>query len=289
MRRHPLAPLLYIAPLLALLGFVFGYPIVRIVEFSFKMVRGIDGPWIGWRNYELVLTQGLFWESLRHNLVLLLAIPAMVLIALILSVLLYERLRGWKVYRVILFLPYIISVPILAAVVKRMFQFDGPVNTALRAAGLDVLAVDWLGSSTFALFTVMLVIISRESALGVILFLARLLSLDEALIEAARLDGANWGQRLWYVILPQMREVITFFVVVSAITMLASVFAYIYMIGGGRGGPGTSTSVIELYIFNALIRSSLPGVAAAVSVMLLAASALLIVPFFTRRRAEGGR
>ena len=67
-----LTPYLYVAPLVALLLFVFGYPLVRIFEFSFKMVRGIDGPWIGLRNYELVLSQDLFWESVRHNLLLLL-------------------------------------------------------------------------------------------------------------------------------------------------------------------------------------------------------------------------
>ena len=73
-----LTPYLYVLPLAALLAFVFGYPLVRIFEFSFKMVRGIDGPWIGWRNYQLVLGQPLFWESVRHNLLLLLAVPLMV-------------------------------------------------------------------------------------------------------------------------------------------------------------------------------------------------------------------
>ena len=53
-----LTPYLYVLPLVALLAFVFGYPLVRIFEFSFKMVRGIDGPWIGFRNYELVLVAG---------------------------------------------------------------------------------------------------------------------------------------------------------------------------------------------------------------------------------------
>ena len=60
------------------------------------MVRGINGPWIGFRNYELVLTQSLFWESVLHNLQLLLAIPAMVVISLLVSILLYERVAGWK-------------------------------------------------------------------------------------------------------------------------------------------------------------------------------------------------
>jgi ABC-type sugar transport system permease subunit len=287
MHSSRLTPYLYVAPLVALLLFVFGYPLVRIFEFSFKMVRGIDGPWIGFRNYELVLSQSLFWESVLHNIYLLLAVPFMVGWSLIISVILYERLKGWKLYRIVLFLPYILAIPIIAVIVKKMFQFNGPVNEVLRWGGLDFLALDWIGSSDVALWTVMLLIIWRESALGIILFLARLLSLDESLIESAKIEGANWWQRLWYVIIPQMKIVIEFYIVVSVITILSAVFAYVFVIGGGRGGPGTSTMVVEFYIFNALIRSSLPGIASAVSVMLFLVSLLLIVPLFAiRRRAN---
>lgn len=282
-QRSRLAPYLYIAPMVALLLFVFGYPLVRIFEFSFKMVRGIDGPWIGLRNYELVLSQQLFWDSVQHNLQLLLAVPFMVVWSLLIAVVLYERLKGWKLYRVVLFMPYILAIPIIAVVMKKMFQFNGPVNEVLRWLSLDLLALDWIGSSDVALWTVMILIIWRESALGIILFLARLLSLDESLIESAKLEGASWWQRLWHVIVPQMKVVIEFYVVVSVITILSAVFAYVFMLGGGRGGPGTSTMVVELYIFNALIRTSLPGIASAVSVMLFLVSLLLIVPLFAMR------
>ena len=277
-------PYLYVAPLLALLLFVFGYPLVRIFEFSFKMVRGIDGPWIGWRNYELVLGQPLFWESVRHNLLLLVAVPFTVCWSLIIAVVLYERLKGWKLYRVVLFLPYILAVPIIAVIMKKIFLFDGPVNEVLRWIGLDFLALDWIGSSDVALWTVMMLIVWRESALGIILFLARMLSMDESLMEAARLEGATWWQRVWHVILPQMRGVMEFYIVTSVITILSAVFSYVFMMGGGRGGPGTSTMVVELYIFNALVRTSLPGIASAVSVMLFIVSLLLIVPLFAMRR-----
>jgi raffinose/stachyose/melibiose transport system permease protein len=278
------APYLYVAPLVVLLLFVFGYPLVRIFEFSFKMVRGIDGPWIGLRNYELVLNQPLFWESVRHNVMLLVAVPFMVAWSLLIAVVLYERLKGWKLYRVILFMPYILAIPIIAVIMKKVFQFNGPANEVLRWLSLDFLALDWIGSSDVALWTVMMLIIWRESALGIILFLARMLSLDESLMEAARLDGANWWQRVWHVIVPQMRVVMEFYIVTSVITILSAVFAYVFMIGGGRGGPGTSTMVVELYIFNALIRTSLPGIASAVSVMLFVVSLLLIVPLFAARR-----
>ena len=159
-----LTPYLFVLPLVLLLAFVFGYPIVRIFEFSFKMVRGIDGPWIGLRNYELVLSQPLFWESVSHNLLLLLAIPVMVAVSLLISIVLYERIRGWKLYRIVLFLPYILAIPIVAIVLKKMFQFSGPVNEVLRWMSLDFLALDWIGSSDVALWTVIMVVIWRESA-----------------------------------------------------------------------------------------------------------------------------
>ncbi|MCZ8133753.1 MAG: sugar ABC transporter permease, partial [Rhodobacteraceae bacterium] len=210
----------------------------------------------------------------------------MVAIALVLALLLYERLPGWRIHRTILFLPYILAIPIIAVVMKEMFQFSGPVNAVLTALSLDFMVLDWIGSADVALWTVMGLIVWRETALGVILFLSRLMALDESLIEAARQDGASWRQRAWFVLIPQMRGVIEFFVVISAITMLSAVFAYVYVIGGGRGGPGTATMVIELYIFNALIRTSLPGIAAAVSVMLFAVSLLLIWALFRVRRRE---
>ena len=282
-----LAPYLYVLPLAALLAFVFGYPLIKIFEYSFKMVRGIDGPWIGLRNYELILSQPLFWESVLHNLQLLLAIPVMVAVSLIVSVLLYERVAGWKIYRIIVFVPFVLAIPIIAVVMKRMFQFSGPVNEVLRWLSLDFMALDWIGSPDVALWTVMILIIWRESALGIILFLARLMSLDDSVIESAKIEGANWWQRLWHVILPQMRGVIEFYVVISVITMLAAVFSYIYVMGGGRGGPGTSTEVVELYIFNALIRSSLPGIASAASVLLFLVTGVLIFLLFrVRRRSE---
>lgn len=284
LQSQKLKPYLYVLPLILLLAFVFGYPLVRIFEFSFKLVRGVDGPWIGLRNYELILGQSLFWESVLHNIQLLLAIPAMVVISLLISILLYERIAGWKLYRIIVFVPFVLAIPIIAVVMKRMFQFSGPVNEVLRWLSLDFLALDWIGSSDVALWTVMILIVWRESALGIILFLARLLSLDESMLEAARLEGANWWQRVWHIILPQMRGVIEFYVVVSVITILAAVFSYVYVVGGGRGGPGTATMVIEFYIFNALIRTSLPGIAAAASVLLFLVSVLLIFPMFRARR-----
>lgn len=285
--RNPLTPYLFIAPLVALLFFIFGYPLVKIFEFSFRRIRGISGPWIGFENYRLIIKQPLFREAVEHNAQLLIAVPVIIAVSVIIAVLLFDRVPGWRMYRTIVFIPYILAIPIVAVVLKNFFQFEGAFNEGLRSLGFDDLAKDWLGSTDWALWTVMSVIIWREVGFGIVLMLARLLSLDEETLEAAELDGAGWWQRLWFVILPQMTGVIEFYAVVSFITMIAAVFSYIYMIS--KGGPGTSTMVLELYIFNFLTRNSLPGVASAVSVMLFLFSLVMILVLFWLRRAARER
>jgi len=285
--RNPITPYLFIAPLVLLLLLIFGYPLVQIFDFSFRRIRGIEGPWVGLENYQLILNQPLFQEADRHNLQLLIAVPIIILLSLVIAVVLYDRVPGWRIYRTIVFIPYILAVPIVAVVLKKFFQFDGPFNETLRLVGLETFALDWLGSPDIALWTIMSVIIWREVGFGIVLMLARLLSLDEEMLEAAELDGTNWWQRLWYVILPQMAGVIEFYFVVSFITMIAAVFSYVFMIT--KGGPGTSTMVLELYIFNFLTRNSLPGVASAVSVMLFLVTMALILLLFWLRRGERER
>src|SRR5512136_1943819 len=261
--RH--TPWLYLAPMLLVLLFTFGYPLVAIFDFSLRRIRGISGPFIGLKNYRQVIKDDVFHEAVVHNGILLLAVPIMTFIALILAVLLFDRPRGWQAYRSLLYIPFILATPVVGVIFSNMLQLNGVVNEGLRAGGLNVLALDWIGNPRLALWTLMAVVIWREVGFGIVLFLARLMSINEDLLDAARVDGASWWQRLWNVIVPQMKSVIEFFVVVSIITMLAWVFAYVYVIT--HGGPGTATMVMELYIFNFAFRmSQLPGIASAVAV-----------------------
>jgi ABC-type sugar transport system permease subunit len=285
LRTHRLTPFLYLAPALALLLFVFAYPLFAIFDFSLRRIRGATGPFIGLENYRQIFKDDVFREAVSHNAQLLLAVPILVAISLLLAVLLYDRVRGWQIYRNILFVPYILAVPVVGVVLSNMLQRNGVTNVLLRAAGLDFLALDWIGSARLALWTVMGVIIWREMGFGIVLFLARLLSLNEEIQDAAKIDGAGWWQRLLYVILPQMRGIVEFYTVVSVITMLAWVFSYVYVMT--RGGPGNATQIMELYIYNFAFRNSLPGIASAVAVILFVITLALIVPLFRfRARTE---
>ena len=283
--RNAFVPYLFVAPCVALLTFIFGYPLVKIFEFSFRQIRGFTGPFVGLRNYQLILNQPTFQDAVANNAKLLLAVPVIIVISVLIAIVLFERVRGWRVYRTILFVPYILSVPIVAVVLKNIFQFNGPFNETVRSLGMEFLALDWLGDPNVAIWTIMIVVIWREVGFGIVLMLSRLLGLNAETLEAAQLDGASWWQRVVYVIVPQMRGIIEFYAVVNIIGMVAAVFAYVFMVT--KGGPGTSTQVMELYIFNMLTRNALPGIASAVSVMLFIAFVIMIlILFFLLRRSR---
>ena len=282
-----LTPYLYLLPMLVLLLIVFGYPLVSIFNYSLRRIRVNTGPFIGLENYKTVLRDSVFREAATHNVLLLLSVPILLALSLFVAVVLYERVSGWYIYRSVLFVPYIIAVPIAGVVFSNLFQRSGAINQILNAVGLNFLALDWLGSEKLALWTVMLVIVWHEVGFGIVLFLARLLSLDESLQEAAMVDGAGWWQRLWYVTIPQLRTIIEFYVTITVIAILAWVFAYVYVMT--RGGPGTATQILELYIYNYAFRNGLPGIASAVAVMLFLVTLLLIIPLFRfRSQTETG-
>jgi ABC-type sugar transport system permease subunit len=153
--------------------------------------------------------------------------------------------------------------------------------------GLDFLAIDWLGDPKYALWTLMIIILWKELGFGIILFLARLMSLDYELYESAELDGAGWWGKLFYITIPQMKTVIEFFTIITVINMLSWVFAYSYTVT--LGGPGDATLVMELFIFNKLARSQMPrpGIASAASVLLFLGTAVLIFLLFRIRKQVG--
>jgi ABC-type sugar transport system permease subunit len=276
-------PLVWITPALAVVLFVFGYSMVELVRQSLAH----KGHWVGLENFRLTVTDPTFQTALGHNARLLLAVPVLVAVALLLAVLLFEALRGWRFHRATVFLPYVLPIPVVAVVFGQILQLNGMLNQGLRGVGLGGIAFDWLGDPGWALWSMSGVIVWKELGLGVILFLARLLSLPAETFEAARIDGARFFRLHRYVTVPQLGGVIAFYVVIEAITMVSWVFNYVYVISNGTGGPGEATQVSELYIYQNAFQYSAPDLAAAAAVLLFGATLVLIVLFFRIQRRAG--
>jgi raffinose/stachyose/melibiose transport system permease protein len=285
MRLSRIQPWLFCAPLLAGVALVFLWPLVSLFRYSFQRVGSayIESEFVGFDNFRYVYKDPLFWKAIANNGTLLLSVPILIAVSAIVATLLFDQVKGWRAYRTFVFLPYIISIPVVGIVFGYLFQKNGLVNSALGELGIA--GPDWLGSSSWAIWTIMAVIVWKELGFGVIVFLARLISVPEDIFEAARIDGAGWWARLRHIIVPQLAPAILFYAIVETITMLSWVFAYIYVMTAG--GPGNSTVVSEYYIYQQTFQNTVIGIGAAAAVTLLAfVSVLILARLWLTRKVE---
>jgi len=283
--KNEITPYLFLAPALIFILLVFAYPVLDLLRRSVTILRQGELEYIGLEAYRLALKDDVFWVSLFNNFRLILAVPILAILSLVFATLIYERVRGWNIYRTIVFIPYVMAIPVVGIIFSYILQFNGVLNTVLRNVGLDFIAFDWLGSSKFAIWSLMAVVIWKELGFGIVLFLARLASISEDLLDAAKLDGANWFQRLRHVIIPQTATVLEFYIVINIILMLSWVFAYVLVMT--KGGPGTSTWVMEYFIYQKAFRYTQMHIASAGAVLLLAfALVLMFLQARYRRQME---
>jgi ABC-type sugar transport system permease subunit len=281
-RRRALAlgHLPWVLPAAVVIVFVFGYSVFALFDQSFKYKE----QWVGFENFNLVLGDSLFRTAIWHNTLLLAAVPVLVALGTALALALFEVRNFVGLYRTAIFLPYILPIPVVGVVFGQLLQFNGALNSALRALNLPGFALDWLGDPQLSLPTMGAIIIWKEVGFGAILILARLMSLPYELFEAARIDGCNFWQMTRRVTIPQLKTVLVFYFINEAIVMVSWVFNYVYVMTNGQGGPGDSTFVSELYIYREAFQNQAPELAAAAAVMLLVATSVLIVGLFTMQR-----
>jgi ABC-type sugar transport system permease subunit len=271
---------LMILPATAFIGVVFIYPLVRLIDVSVHGgANGTEGP-ATLDNYRFVLGDDVFWKAVRHNLLLLLAVPVETVLAIGIALILNEGIRFWRTYRTLVFVPYVLSVPVLGASFLLLYGLHGVLNRILGGIGLGGLAQDWFGNPHWTLPSIASLIVYHEVGFGVVLLLARLLTLPPEPFDAARVDGASWWRVQRFVTLPQLRSVIVTFVVLELITMLSWVFAYVY--STTRGGPNFASYIVELYIFDNAFTFQSPSLAAAVAVLLLVPTTIVIALWLRR-------
>jgi ABC-type sugar transport system permease subunit len=281
-RTRGLGSYLMILPAAAFVAVIFLYPLVRLIGVSLHTgPRGTEGP-ATLDNYRFVLDDTVFWTAARHNLALLLAVPVATVLALAIALVLFEGIRFWRVYRTLVFVPYVLSVPVLGASFLLLYGLHGVLNQVLDGVRLGGLAQDWFGNPDWTLPSIASLIVYHEVGFGVVLFLARLLTLSPEPFDAARVDGATWWRVQRHVTLPQLRSVIVTYVVLELITMLTWVFAYVY--STTRGGPNFASYILELYVYDNALTFQSPSLAAAVAVLLLVPTTIVIALWLRRSK-----
>ena len=203
---------------------------------------------IGFKHYDYILTDDRFWNALGHNFIFLgLAVVVPVSMGLFLAVFIYEIRRGRVFFRAALFLPAIFSGVVIAYVWKWIYHsFAGVLNAVLEAVGLGAFTQLWLGNPNLALYSTFVAYTWASFGYSMVIFLAGLQDIPTDIFDAARVDGANFRQKLFRIIIPCLYDVFTFVITLRIFTAMG-VFGVIYILTGG--GPFYSSDVIDIYVF----------------------------------------
>lgn len=268
-------PYLYILPMIIVICATIIYPIISLIIGSLSTEVNGKAVFAGMQNFRLLFKDPLFSTAIKNNLKLILAVPVLTFLSLVLSTILFNRIRGWKLYRSLIFIPYILSISVVGIVFSYILQYNGIINTLLRNIGLESWALDWLGDSKYAMGTIGVVVVWKQLGFGVILFLARMQSIDVELYEAASIAGANALQKLLYVTIPQAKAIIEFYVITTLIEMLSWMFSYVYVMTSG--GPGSSTYILEFLLYKKAFGGGNYNIAQAVGVIILLIATVIIV------------
>ncbi|MEU4227158.1 sugar ABC transporter permease [Nonomuraea sp. NPDC026600] len=275
---------LFIGPsLLGVLAFLL-LPMVIVFVLSFFHWELLSPPtFAGLDNYRRLAGDGQSWHSLWITVVyVLLCIPLQTVLALVLALLLNQRIKGVRVFRSLFVVPWMATPIVMGLVWNWIFDpRDGAINSALAVIG--VTGPDWLSDATWALPAVALVNIWQYSGYNMLFFLAGLQGIPKELYDAAATDGATPRQRFWRVTLPLLNPTM-FFVMVTNLIGAFQVFDTVFVMT--NGGPGHSTEVINFKIFGTAFREFDFGYASTLSMLLFAVIlgvTLTQVRFFGKR------
>jgi len=257
-------PYLFISPFY-ILFLIFGvYPILFSLYLSFTEWKGL-GPikFVGLRNFELLLKDKIFWQSMTNGVILFfMYVPIMTFLALVLAVILNsKRVRGFRFFRTLLFIPYIMNI-VAAGFTFRLLlnQKYGLVNALLGI--FNIAPVPWLESVWGGRVSLCLLVIWAWLGYNMVIMLAGLQTIPGELTEAALIDGASSTQAFFYVTIPLMRPVILFSVVLSTMGSF-NLFSEIYNLTGG--GPINATLTPVIVIFDQAFGNFRLGYASAMS------------------------
>lgn len=259
---------LYLLPAFVVYAVFLLYPLVRAVQFSLFDFNGLSvGTFVGLRNYSEIFGDDDLRGSFLHAMVLLLfyaVIP--VLIGMVLaSILSRAKVRALPFFRTVVFLPQVIAMVVIAVAWRHIYAPDGPLNSMLRALGLESLTRAWLGDYGAALPAVGFIGTWFESGLVTVLLMAGMSRISKELYEAVRLDGGGPIREFFAVTLPAIRGEIS---VALTLTVIAALRTFDLVYITTRGGPGTSTSVPSFEVYHRAFELGRVGSATAVGVTL---------------------
>lgn len=244
-----ITPYLFLLPALVVLGMAVFYPAFQAFSLSFTQydLDLTQAPqWVGLKNFQKLLSDKVFWQTLRNTFLYLIGVvPILVIVPFVLAILVNQKLRGIRWFRIAYYTPVIISMVVAGIAWKALYTSDGILNQLLKLVGFTD-GIPWLTSPDLALWSVMVVTIWKGLGYYMVIYLAGLQGIPVDLYEAAAIDGSDGWQKHWDITIPLMRPYLSLVAVISSISAM-KVFEEVYIMT--QGGPLNHSKTVVYYVY----------------------------------------
>lgn len=261
----------FVAPALLWFGLFMLWPLANMFHISTLRWQGLLAPTeaVGLDNYARMLQDQHFGNAVRNTLVhALISLPGVIAPAFMLGFFLSMRPRGFRLLRVLFFLPAMISVVALGMTLLGVYLPDGILNTVLRFVGLDGLTRLWLGDRTTALAAIISIDFWQGIGFYAVILAAALPDPRSEVYEAATLDGAGPWTVMWRIAFPLTKGFIGIVAVLHFLWILIGSSQNVLLLT--NGGPGDYSLTVGYYLYDQAFLSKSLGYSQAIGVFILA-------------------
>src|SRR5947207_6385481 len=272
----------FAAPALILLLIFLVIPFFIAIYYSLTNARLVSGPlhtnFVGLGNYIQMLGDDSLHQAILNNSVFgLVMVPVQTSLALLLAILVNQKMRGMIVFRTIYFSPIVTPLVVVAVVWSFLYNpGQGLINEFIKAISFGHLGpYNWLSNPEQALPAIMLLSIWQGVGFQMVVYLAGLQGIPESFYEAARVDGAGRWQQFRHITFPLLRNT-TIFVLIATTVITFKLYTQVEVMT--QGGPENATSTVVWYIVHQSIHNVQVGYASTVAVVFFLILLIRVIP-----------
>ena len=265
----------FLIPILLYL-FIVILPLCTAFYYSLNMTTNFTLVWNGLDNYVKILSDDIFWLSLKNNIFIMIfaiitqLVPAFIIMVMISTGYVFKS----KFVQSVFFFPCVISAIVVSYLWQIMYDNQtGVFNTLLRLVGLESLQQNWLADPKIVMTSICIPLAWQFIGYYLVILLSGMSAIDKEILEVAEIDGATGLKKSVYIILPLMKNTISVVMLLS-VTGSIKIFDQVFAMTGG--GPGYASNVLGMYSYIVSFKQANYGYGSAISISMLIIGLLLI-------------